>query len=75
MAGRCFKLCNWLHTHVNNFGDKDDISYSRKPVIPCGLAINANGLWVECQLKPELQDIINKNGKIFENPNDDWPFF
>lgn len=55
---------------VNAQRDENGISYARKAMIICGLALNTNGRWEERQLKPELQNIINKHRALFENPDD-----
>ena len=51
--------------HVNNSTGKDGMSYVRKAMIRCGLALDTDGRWNESQLKPELQQIINKHRKHF----------
>lgn len=56
---------------VNNLRDKDGITYARKAMILCGLSLNVNGHWEEGQLKPELQNIINKHRADFEAPDDE----
>lgn len=35
----------------------------------CGIAPNANGVWEEGQLKPEIQNIINRHPSVFGNPD------
>ena len=45
---------------VNAKHDVDGLSYDRKAMIICGMELNTNGKWEESQLKPELQQIINK---------------
>ena len=55
---------------VNAMRDKDGLSYARKDMIMCGMALNTNGLWEVSQLKPSLQNIVRKNRAIFDNPDD-----
>lgn len=43
---------------------------ARKTMILCGLALDVNGRWDECYLKPELQILfIDKHRAYFENPD------
>ncbi|KAL3695584.1 hypothetical protein R1sor_009660 [Riccia sorocarpa] len=51
---------------VNSQRDANGISYARKAMIRCGLSLNINGRWEECQLQPELQNIIHKYRDQFE---------
>ena len=53
---------------VNRMRDAEGLTYARKAMIMCGLALNTNGKWEETQLKPELQSIINRHRSIFDNP-------
>ena len=55
---------------VNAMRDKDGLSYARKAMIMCGMALNTNGLWEVSQLKPSLQNIVRKHRAIFDNPDD-----
>lgn len=55
---------------VNKQRDADGLSFARKAMIMCGLALNTSGVWEERQLKPELQNIINKHRHEFEHPDD-----
>ncbi|CAM6124006.1 unnamed protein product [Calypogeia fissa] len=50
---------------VNSFRDKNGISYARKAMIRCGLALNLNGRWDIDQLSPELQNVIRKYPEHF----------
>lgn len=45
---------------VNRQRDENGITYARKAMIMCGLALNTNGLWEEKQLTPKLQELIRK---------------
>ncbi len=51
---------------VNGQKDKNGLSYARKAMIQCGLALGVNGIWEVTQLKPELQQIIRKYRNHFE---------
>ena len=51
---------------VNREVDCDNISYARKAMIRCGLALGLDGSWNEGQLFPHLQDIIAKHLQYFE---------
>ncbi|CAM6117144.1 unnamed protein product [Calypogeia fissa] len=50
---------------VNSFRDKNGISYAKKAMIRCGLALNLNGRWEIDQLSPELQNVIRKYPEHF----------
>ena len=54
---------------INSQRDENGLTYARKAMIMCGMALNTNGKWEETQLKPELQHIINKHHDLFENPD------
>lgn len=54
---------------VNKLRNTDGITYARKAMIICGMALNINGKWEEGQLKPELQNIIKKHRDEFEQPD------
>ena len=45
---------------VDRHRDENGITYTRKAMIMCGLALNTNGLWEEQQLTPRLQSIIRR---------------
>ena len=51
---------------VNREVDYDNISYARKAMIWCGLALELNGSWNVRQLFPHLQDIIAKHLQYFQ---------
>lgn len=51
---------------VNRQRDENRLTYVRKAMILCGLALNVNGVWEETQLSPELQAIINKHRVHFD---------
>lgn len=51
---------------VNKLVDCDNISYARKSMIRCGLALGLDGTWNINQLFPHLQDIIAKYPQHFE---------
>ena len=46
--------------NVSNMRDKDGLSYARKPMIRCGLALDVNGTWRVEQVFPHLEEIIRK---------------
>lgn len=46
--------------------DEDGVTYARKAMIRCGMALNLNGQWEERLLFPELQAIVNKYRENFE---------
>lgn len=54
---------------VNAMRDSDGLTYARKAMILCGMALNVNGKWEESQLKPSFQNIIHKHRALFETPN------
>lgn len=45
---------------VNEMRDRNGLTYARKSMIQCGLALNTNGRWEVSQLRSELQAIIRK---------------
>jgi len=51
---------------VNRQRDENGISYARKAMIMCGLALNTNGNWEIEQLTPALQTIIRKHRHHFD---------
>lgn len=51
---------------VNRLVDCDNMSYARKSMIRCGLALGLDGTWTTNQLFPHLQDIITKHRPYFE---------
>ena len=51
---------------VNRKVDCDNISYARKAMIRCGLALGLDGSWNVGQLFPHLQDIVAKHLQYFE---------
>ena len=46
--------------NVNGMRDYNVITYARKAMIRCGMALDITGHWHETQLTPELQAIIAK---------------
>jgi hypothetical protein len=46
---------------VNQQVDSDNISYSRKAMIHCGMALALYGTWSVAQLFPHLQEIVAKH--------------
>ncbi|CAM6103572.1 unnamed protein product [Calypogeia fissa] len=52
--------------HVNTLRDNNGITYARKAMIRCGMALNLNGKWEVEQLSPELQNVI-KNHRAYFN--------
>ena len=42
------------------------MSYARKSMIRCGLALDVDGTWSIGQLFPHLQDIVAKHRTYFE---------
>lgn len=51
---------------VNEMKDKNGLSYARKAMIRCGLALDLVGSWQESQLFPELRTIISNHRAYFE---------
>lgn len=51
---------------VNRMVDSDNISYARKAMIRCGLALDLDGTWSVEQLFPHLREIIAKHRPYFE---------
>ncbi|KAL0244865.1 hypothetical protein GEMRC1_008947 [Eukaryota sp. GEM-RC1] len=67
LASRCIQKLNEQH-------DDDGLTYPRKAMILCGLALNTTGRWEESQLKPNLQLIIDKYKTNFLGLKPDtWP--
>ena len=52
--------------NVNRDVDCDNISYARKAMICCGLALGLDGSWSVGQLFPHLQEIIAKHLQYFQ---------
>ena len=52
---------------VNEMRDVAWISYARKAMIRCGLSLDVSGRWHEKQLSPQLQQIIYKYRRHFED--------
>ena len=51
---------------VNRLVDSDNLSYARKSMIRCGLALGIDGTWSVNQLFPHLQEIIEKHFPYFQ---------
>jgi hypothetical protein len=51
---------------INRQVDIDNMSYARKSMIRCGLALGAEGTWSVNQLFPQLQQIVAKHQQYFE---------
>ena len=51
---------------VNRQIDINGISYARKVMIQCGLALDINGTWRINQLSPYLQEIIATYQQYFD---------
>ena len=68
--GVFLRLSSEAVADVNVHRDVDGLSYARKSMIICGMALNTNGKWEESQLRPELQQIINKYRHFFEHPDE-----
>jgi hypothetical protein len=50
---------------VNQQVDYDNISYSRKAMIRCGMVLALDGTWSVAQLFPHLQEIVAKHLQYF----------
>ncbi len=50
---------------VNDMEDTNNISYPRKAMIRCGLALEADGVWRVEQLFPHLQNIVEEHHMNF----------
>jgi hypothetical protein len=51
---------------VNQQVDSDNVSYSRKAMIHCGMALALDGTWSVAQLFPHLQEIVTKHLQYFQ---------
>ena len=51
---------------VNRLVDSNNLSYVRKSMIRCGLALGIDGTWSVNQLFPHLQEIIEKHFSYFQ---------
>jgi hypothetical protein len=51
---------------VNQQVDSDNVSYSRKAMIRCGMALALDGTWSVAQLFPYLQEIVAKHLQYFQ---------
>jgi hypothetical protein len=51
---------------VNQEIDCDNISYSRKTMICCGIALALDGIWSMVQLFHHLQEIVAKYDQYFQ---------
>jgi hypothetical protein len=51
---------------VNQQVDCDNISYSRKAMICCGMALALYGTWSVAQLFPHLQESVAKHLQYFQ---------
>jgi len=51
---------------VNGMRDSDGLTYARKAMIRCGMALDLNGQWRVSQLFPHFQNIIAKHKEYFE---------
>jgi hypothetical protein len=51
---------------VNKEVDCNNMSYARKAMICCGMALNVDGSWSVNQLFPQLQDIVAKHVQYFQ---------
>lgn len=71
LESRFLRLVAHVVRDVNGMRDKDGITYLKKAMIFCGMALKVNGNWEESQLKPELQNINRKHRKVFENPEEE----
>lgn len=54
LAAKCVNL-------FNNMRDSNNISYARKAMIRCGLALDVDGIWKVSQLSNELQEIVARH--------------
>lgn len=52
---------------VNRQVDIDNMSFARKSMIRCGLALGINGTWDVQQLFPHLQEIVAKYEQHFRS--------
>jgi hypothetical protein len=53
---------------VNQEIDCHNISYSRKTMIRCGMALVLDGIWSVAQLFHHLQEIVAKHDQYFQGP-------
>lgn len=51
---------------VNEQRDKNGLTYARKEMIQCGLALDTSGTWSVSQLKPDLQHIVRTYREHFD---------
>jgi cytochrome c-type biogenesis protein CcmE len=52
---------------INQEVDCNNISYSRKAMIRCGMALVLDGTWSVAQLFPHLQEIVAKHDQYFQD--------
>lgn len=52
---------------ARNRVDKNGLNFSRKAMIRCGLSLDTDGIWREEQLKPELQSLLKKCKKLYDD--------
>lgn len=60
------KLAADVIKEVDNERDKNGVSFTRKAMIGCGMALNLNGVWEVRQLFPHLQEIVRKYKDNFD---------
>jgi hypothetical protein len=51
---------------LNRQVDIDNMSYARRSMIRCGLALGRDGTWNVNKLFPQLQQIVAKHQQYFE---------
>jgi hypothetical protein len=52
--------------NINQEVDCDNISYSRKAMIRCSMALVLDGTWSVAQLFPHFQEIVVKHDQYFQ---------
>jgi len=60
------KLAAAVVREVNEERDKDGVSFCRKAMMGCGMALNLNGQWEKQQLFPHLQAPVAKYRENFD---------
>lgn len=55
---------------VNREVDCNNMSYARKSMIRCGMALDVDGSWNVTQLFPHLQELVAKHREYFEGHQD-----
>lgn len=63
-----FKLAADEVFEVNKRRNENGLTFARKSIIRCRLALNLNGVWEEVKLSAELQVIVQRQRVDFQAP-------